>query len=319
MDNHDKIFEHFKKAAENQEAGEFPSMDKVWSRVEDKLDHKVLKKENTLWKKIAIAASLLLLFTLGYEWFKTEPQNNIPENNVVVSDTLKRNFPEQQTPQKAIVAAEEKNPLIKPEVETILEKQLAKPAAVAISEKIIAAEPENDAASEITVAPSDDDKKAYDYNNPSKRGMKRNAFDAVGVKHKYEEKAVFESEKTTAKTVVQKEAPLLVVDGKPMTTKNSSAKAIKDGLSKLDRDEVDEIVVLKEPLYIIDGHYYSELELFGPNPTSPYAPLNQQEIETLLVLQGEKAIKNYGERGRKGVVIITTKNGKPVSAVQKGP
>ena len=56
---------------------------------------------------------------------------------------------------------------------------------------------------------------------------------------------------------------------------------------------------------------YSEEELFGPNPTSPYSPLNKQLIETISILQDEKAVSIYGEKGKNGVVIITTKDGKP--------
>ena len=64
---------------------------------------------------------------------------------------------------------------------------------------------------------------------------------------------------------------------------------------------------------LIDGVYYSENDLFGKNPTSPYAPLNKQEIKTITVLQDLEATSKYGEKGKKGVVIITTKYGKPTS------
>ena len=56
---------------------------------------------------------------------------------------------------------------------------------------------------------------------------------------------------------------------------------------------------------------FSEEELFGKNPTSKYAPLNKQDITATTVYQGEDAIKLYGNKGKNGVVIITTKNGKP--------
>ena len=58
---------------------------------------------------------------------------------------------------------------------------------------------------------------------------------------------------------------------------------------------------------------YTEQELFGPNPTSPYTPLSEQEIDSITVLQQEKAITIYGQKGKKGVVIISTKNGKPAA------
>ena len=64
MENNDKIFEQFKKAADNVAPKDFSSMENVWSRVEEKLDNKVLKKETKIWKKIAVAAVLLMSFSL---------------------------------------------------------------------------------------------------------------------------------------------------------------------------------------------------------------------------------------------------------------
>ena len=84
MENQDKLYNQIKSAAHNAETKEFPAMDKVWNRVEEKLDQKVLKKENTVWKKIAIAASLLLTFSILYQFLK--PKSNIvfPQNEVTI-------------------------------------------------------------------------------------------------------------------------------------------------------------------------------------------------------------------------------------------
>ncbi len=82
-------------------------------------------------------------------------------------------------------------------------------------------------------------------------------------------------------------------------------------MKNLQPENVESLVILDEPLYIIDGIYYSEDDLFGKNPTSPYAPLNQQDIKTITILQDLEATEKYGEKGKKGVVIITTKTGKP--------
>ena len=102
--------------------------------------------------------------------------------------------------------------------------------------------------------------------------------------------------------VTIKEEPLLVID--------NVAEDLQK-LGKLDANDVESIIILPDPLYIINGIEYSEVEVFGPNPTSPYSPLNQQDIETISILQKEKATEVYGKKGVKGVVIITTKNGKP--------
>ncbi len=109
---------------------------------------------------------------------------------------------------------------------------------------------------------------------------------------------------------LQKKAPpLLVIDGEAVT---NNKKSTEKELSEMNPEELEEVIYLKEPLYIINGVHYSEKEMFGPNPTSPYAPLDQQEIIKLVILQDKEAIEKYGKKGEKGVVIITTKNAKPV-------
>ncbi|MDR6968847.1 hypothetical protein J2X31_002873 [Flavobacterium arsenatis] len=71
--------------------------------------------------------------------------------------------------------------------------------------------------------------------------------------------------------------------------------------------------MLGNPLYIINGVEYTEQELFGPKPTSPYYPLIEQEITSINIIQAKNAIKLYGQmKGQSGVVVIETKDGKPV-------
>ncbi|MGK4569125.1 hypothetical protein [Flavobacterium sp. 3HN19-14] len=121
--------------------------------------------------------------------------------------------------------------------------------------------------------------------------------------------------KPQAEAVQKNNNPLYVINGE--AADKNRGKAAKSELSKLDPDDIESIEVLKEPLYIIDGKYYSEEELFGANPTSPYTPLDQQEIETVKVLKGDEATSAYGKKGEKGVVIITTKNKKPAAVKGK--
>ncbi|RZJ33063.1 MAG: DUF3520 domain-containing protein, partial [Flavobacterium sp.] len=63
-------------------------MDKVWSRVEEKLDKKEDRKVIALWKKVAVAASLLLLVSVGYQFFKSDNAAPIVhlKNEVVVTE-----------------------------------------------------------------------------------------------------------------------------------------------------------------------------------------------------------------------------------------
>lgn len=315
MENQDKIYEQFKKASDTIESEEFPSMEKVWSRVEEKLDKKVLTKQSNLWKKIAIAASVLLLFTLTYQIFKPDPQLAIPKKEVAI-DPVKAPEAEKQNP---IVIAPTPNPVIRKEAPEILKQQLEQPQVATIQENAIKeslpveAEADDNPDTDVLLK----SKKMTPQSPRQGRFQKGWAFDAVGVQHKDEvaAPAVSESDKKMeTKIIGNPEAPLVVIDGKPITGKDAEKiNTIADGVAKADPNGDKDVVVLKEPLYIINGHYYSEADLFGPNPTSPYAPLNQQEIETILVLQGEKAIANYGKKGEKGVVVITTKGRKPAS------
>lgn len=310
MDQSDKIFDQIKNAAIKQETADFPAMDKVWSRVESKLDQKVLKKENKLWKKIAVAASFLLVFTISYQIFQ-------PKETVIIKNTQPFTAPPDQI--TTSIAKEETNPDLKIEESEASSKENSKTIkpsqerimVVPAAEKMTAIaeiSDESDAKKEMVNKDEKSDKdelKSYGYNNSRSESvsdmenLRRNDIEVAAAK-------------APAQSISDKNMPLLVVDGKAVTSKSNSKQTLQQGLSKLNPEEVEEIVVLKEPLYIINGHYYSEQELFGPNPTSPYYPLNQQEIESLSVLQGEKAIAVYGKKGEKGVVIISTKNGKPI-------
>jgi len=300
MDQYDKLFNQIKEASKKTEVQDFPAMDKVWSRVEDKLDNKVLKKENNLWKKIAVAASFLLVFTVGYQIFK--PKNQIvTEAEIVLRDTVV----ETQEPIQTEEALETPitNPLIKEDAPVILKNQIKAASEVVLNDNIVVPAAVADAVVATESETKDQTSKSFGYSTRnSGEFLKSKKSEAVSVRRSMDDADNIQKEVSAAP---QKTEPLVVIDGKPIAGKNRN---------KTNMAEIEDIVVLKEPLYIINGVHYSEQELFGPNPTSPYTPLNQQEIESLSILQNEKAIEAYGEKGRKGVVIITTKNGKPISA-----
>lgn len=127
MDNQDKIFEKIKSASQKAETKGFPAMEKVWMRVEEKLDKKEHKKTIVLWKKLAIAASLLLFFSLGYQFLKTDSTIITPketkENNVVIQE------------KQDVDTVEKPSGNIKPEAITILKKQIEKQTPVVVTEK----------------------------------------------------------------------------------------------------------------------------------------------------------------------------------------
>ena len=119
MENQDKLYNQFKSAAENAETKDFPGMENVWNRVEQKLDTKVLKKETKLWKKLAVAASILLVVSVGYHFWSNEKATVTPANEIVITDSITTPIIEENN----AVADVEKHPAIKENAEQILKEQ----------------------------------------------------------------------------------------------------------------------------------------------------------------------------------------------------
>jgi hypothetical protein len=322
MGTEDKIYSKIKNAAENAEQKSFPGMDKVWARVEEKLETNVAKKETSNWKKIAVAASIVLVATIGYQFYiNTEKIETPTIVNDIKIDPL-------ESKEVLVETTKENQILNTKEADIVLEKQLQNTKNEVVSnavkeEKVAVYYPE-----EINIVNEDEvityvraDKKAevvatkaellpfgkeqeeqltqsgY-YNSVSSNSPK---YTAKGTrKDNFETDALVNNENKIAQS--KKLEPLVVINGEA-----SKKKTLND----IPEEELDSIEYLKEPLYIINGVEYSEQELFGPSPTSPYAPLTKQNIIKTIVLQDAEAIKEYGEKGKKGVVIITTKDGKP--------
>jgi len=126
MDNQDKIINKIKSAAQKAEHQDFPGMEKVWARVEDKLEQKALQSKSQLWKKLAIAASLLLFVSLGYQFLKTDSKIVAPAETNETKVVIQKN----ETIKDNTIPSEN----IKTEATKILQKQLKKPNPVAAVE-----------------------------------------------------------------------------------------------------------------------------------------------------------------------------------------
>ena len=316
MDNQDKIFEKFKEASHNAESKDFPAMEKIWSRVEEKLDKKEDKKAISLWKKIAIAASFLLVISLGSQFLKTDKTPNIENpDNVVINEKEKELIQKPDSEKNKMAVSEDSGIVSKAEAEKILNKQIKPKQAVAINEVLSA---NNDSyVTSTAIAPNEITAPApiivSGYSSEEDSVEKDKAFAPVAKSVKREPYRIADSEAETK--LAQKSAPLVIMNGRAISNSNDEKrdKMMQEELPNMNPENVESLVILDEPLYIIDGNYYSEDDLFGKNPKSPYAPLNKQEIKTITILQDLEATSKYGEKGKKGVVIITTKNGKPAT------
>lgn len=316
MDNQDKIFDKFKEAAENTPAKDFPGMEKVWSRVEQKLDKKEDKNTISLWKKIAVAASLLLVISLGYQFLKTDKKSTLENTNQVVTNDTENQTTKHNSEEENNTPVSSDSPLVtKEEGTAILENQLKRKGSVAIRDSIILNSPNEIAAPISTGAPVlnfvPNDETSEEESD--KIVSKKEVTPQMGYSSYPERESakVALADKQAAKA--KKSAPLIIMNGNAMAHSDDTKrdKMMQAELPNVQPENVESLVILDEPLYIIDGIYYSEEDLFGKNPTSPYAPLNQQDIKTITILQDLEATEKYGEKGKKGVVIITTKTGKP--------
>ena len=295
MGTEEKLYKKIQQAAENAEQKDFPGMEKIWARVEDKLETQTLQKEKHLWKKLAVAASIVLVGTLAFFLLQEKENVIIPENTITTIDSSKNNIP---TPESANGLVNT-TPEIKKDAEQILQQQIVIQNNIVINDTInykskkevllsapIAMEEVQEMA-KTSLVPS--------YNSMSNSASTNNS--GYLAKGKRYDVTMNSAETTQDKDKKVVNDDLVVIDG----------KLSKKSLNNINPEEVESIIELKEPVYFINGVEYSEESLFGENPTSPYAPLSKQKIDTIVILQPEKAIPIYGEKGKKGVVIITIK------------
>lgn len=319
MDNQDKLFDKIKEASQNAEFKDFPGMEKVWSRVEEKLDKKEDKKTIALWKKIAVAASLLLLISLGSQFLNSD-KTVVNETPKVVFDQKEKSKDPINTPDNEIISTNSEI-VSKEEGIKILEKQKEKQEAVAIQETVTKApnieylEPQPLAdkkigAETIVAASAPVQQNRAEEDNVFQSEEAAPEKSSYKMKERESAKVAFAAKESQR---AKKAAPLVIMNGNAMAHSDDAKKdkMMRAEIENVRPENMDSLVILDEPLYIIDGIYYSENDLFGNNPTSPYAPLDKQDIKTITILQDLEATSKYGERGKKGVVIITTKNGKP--------
>lgn len=296
MGTEEKLYKKIQQAAENAEQKDFPGMEKIWARVEDKMETQTLQKEKHLWKKLAVAASVVLIGTLTFFLLQEKETVIVPENTITTIDSSKNTIP---TPESANGLVNTP-PEIKKDAELILQQQIVIQNNIVINDTInykskkevliptpIAMEEVSEMA-KTNLVPSNNN------NISNSASINNSGYLAKGKRY---DVTMNSAESTQDKDKEIANDDLVVIDG----------KLSKKSLNNINPEEVESIIELKEPVYFINGVEYSEDSLFGENPTSPYAPLSKQKIEKIEVIQPTDAVKIYGEKGKKGVVIITIK------------
>lgn len=332
MNSEDKIYNKIKNASQKREK-DFPGMDKVWNRVEEKLDNTIVVQKKNNWQKVAIAATVLLSFSIIYHFVSNDEiskphiQNSNPtENPVLVSKDSVEKIMDKG---KEVVVDNNKPKDISNEVNSAYNSEQTMESNFQAGTVPQPDATSNDEAKKIdfeSVPVTLEEKEShvnvvnYDknwnaenkisFNNSAlNSSSSNNGYLATGKKYEAPAKEIKSKYKIKPaksakyKTITQdKNEDIVIIDG-VVTNKKE--------LDKISTDDI-EVTHYAKPLYFINGIEFTEESLFGKKPTSPYAPLDKQEIITINVIKAEDAMKIYGKKGENGVIIITTKDGKPV-------
>ena len=315
MNSEDKIYNKIKSASHKGEK-DFPGMDKVWNRVEEKLDNTIVVQKKNTWQKLAIAATVLLSFSIIYHFVSNDEiikdKNEITNSVIVSNDSVKK------------IINKAKEVVVDNSIPTQLENKINpnitsnKTSAIIIDDSAIKMEVKEgqyDAEEKGSIT-NELNKNIGTENEVSFKNSALNSSssntDYLAPTKKYEAtvkpvQSKYKATKSKSAAPVQQNKDLVVIDGIAM---DKSYNAEKE-LDKINSEEIADTTYLPNPLYIINGIEYSEESLFGKNPTSPYAPLDKQKITSTNILKPADATKNYGKKGENGIVIITTKDGKP--------
>lgn len=139
----------------------------------------------------------------------------------------------------------------------------------------------------------------------------------------------FEEER---KVVELKNAPIILVDGKEMTTQEAmeavKGKEIQNSLTT--QPDGSEVLSIKtrgtkdgQPLIVLDGKIIEvskDVNFETMNSEEQFSSLlniNVEDIESITVLKNDAATKVWGDKGANGVIVITTKSKDDVKELVK--
>lgn len=275
MGTEDKLYKKIQQAAQNAEQKDFPGMENIWVRVENKLETQSLQKEKHLWKKIAVAASVVLVGTLAFLLLQPEEKNSIIENNFTTIDTLKNNIPSSEEANVLVKT----NPVIKKNADEILQQQIMIQNNIVINDTI-----NYSSRREVTI--------------PTPMML----------------------EEVQAKTSFAPELSNDASNAAFLSTQGSAAKGKAYSITTVSAEDIpqepikemmnNDFVIIRgqiskesangnEPLIVLNNHLVTKAILNDIDPNS---------IASVTVLKNQAAISLYGEKGKNGAIVLTTKN-----------
>lgn len=276
MGTEEKLYKKIQQAAQNAEQKDFPGMENVWARVENKLETQTLQKEKHLWKKIAVAASVVLVGTLTFFLLQEKENVVIPENTVTTVDSSKNTIP---TPESANGFVNT-TPEIKKDAEQILQQQIVIQNNIVVNDTItyksdkevifsspIALE-ENSVQGRMNLVPSNQN----DASNSASITVQ-----GYAAKAKSYDITSFAAEDISEESV--KEI-------------NEDFSTIRGKMAQISAHE-------NEPLIVLNNHIVTKAILND---------IDTNSIASVTVLKDQAAISLYGAKGKNGAIVLTTKN-----------
>ena len=275
MGTEEKLYKKIQQAAQNAEQKDFPGMENIWARVENKLETQTLQQEKHLWKKIAVAASIVLVGTLAFLLLQPKENIIVPENTISAIDTTKNEIP---TPESANGFATT-NPVIKKDAKEILQQRIVIQNNIVINDTI-----NYSSRKEVTI-----------HNPMMLEEVQAKTSFAPEMRNDASNAAFLSNQGFAAKG---KAYSITTVSAEDI-----SQEPIKEMMNNdfvIIRGQISqESANGNEPLIVLNNHLVTKAILNDIDPNS---------IASVTVLKNQAAISLYGEKGKNGAIVLTTKN-----------
>lgn len=340
MENQDKNIEkYFRKLSEEKEPKTFPNMDKVWDKIEQKLDQKETKKVIPFWKYAGVVAALLVFISVGIQLMNNTPNTEklpvVNDQRIVIDEQKgKEILDEEKTSQKDIYAFEE----VKKKEETNAEQKknefLPKKEAVSNSSKsetndikfteVEAKKDREVKKSEVTIqkdfneatfSSREDDRSYSSVRSGSyQTGSADKASQGIAEKSSNGELEgiIVDTYRTTSKvasTAAVSTVTSKTIEGRPNASFIQTLQGQVPGLNIATgsgQPGATSAVVLRG-MGSITGSTEPLYVIDGvPVSTRKARKLNPNNIKNISVLKGSSATAIYGNRGANGVIKIDT-------------
>ena len=299
--NIDQLFsDESKKAEENTT---FPSFEKVWEKVENRLDeveNTTKKRIIPIWLPYSIAASLVFTFGIMYFFNQKETISNYSNiasngsNELIDNQNFKNNLDSakiaklDQSIKQNIKESHLEENLKK---DNIVEVKLSLPQVLAdhsiSNQENVSSYSNAEADKTKEIAVNDDNQIMLAKAAPSPKVESNASIESEGIieTKKYKSAEVSRMSINNQKTSEQ-------------LTAMAEQPSFSDYVVNNDEDFKISRKHASEPLYIVDG-YVADAK-FLKN-------YNKRKITSLNIVEGDNAKKLYGNLAKKGVVVITTK------------